>query len=222
MGRLFLVALGLLLAALAGATYGSVVGAPESDRASYRDARLQVIGAHLRQFTGDYLLLAGDSHIEHWFAPLLCGLPVVNAGLSGATAESYSRFFADLSLPRPPRAIIMTIGTNDAQNRRIGDPDEAVAHFQTTIEALFKRAAERSKLVIVTAVPPLDPSRATSFSPRVATRFTTVLENTCHKSGCRFVDPFADGVRLFDGVHLDNYAGVYARRERELCAIVNQ
>lgn len=220
MGRLFLIALGLLLAALAGATYGSVAGAPESDRASYRDARLQTIGAHLRQFTGDYLLLAGDSHIEHWFAPSLCGLPVVNAGLSGATAESYSRFFADLLLPRQPRAIIMTIGTNDAQNRRIGDPNEAVAHFQATIEKLLKRAADRSKLVIVTAVPPLDPSRAAGFSPRVATRFTTVLKNTCHEQGCRFIDPFADHVRLFDGVHLDNYAGVYAGLERELCTAI--
>src|SRR5687767_12264802 len=134
MKRSFFIAAALLLAAFAGASYGRVNGSAKSGGGSYHEARLQVIGAHLRQIPGDYLLVMRDSHAESLFAPTGCSLPVVNAGLAGATAESYSRFFASLSLPRPPRAIILTIGTNDAQSRRINDPDEAVAAYQSTVE----------------------------------------------------------------------------------------
>ncbi len=183
---------------------------------------MQVVSAHLRQLPGDYLLLMGDSHAESWFAPIGCNLPVVNAGLAGATAESYSRFFASLSLPRPPRAIILTIGTNDAQSRRISDPDEAVATYQHTVETLLKRAAEQTKLVAVTAVPPLDPKRAVGFSRETALRFSTVLENACRKQGCRFVDPFPEGAELFDGVHLVDYAKVYASIWDELCPAIGR
>lgn len=215
---------GLVAAALGGAAglaVGHMTGTPESDRASYRDARVQTIGAHLRQFDGDYLLVAGDSHIEHWFVRSLCGLPVVNAGLSGATAQSYARFFAELPLSRPPRAILLTIGTNDAQKRRIGDPDEALTRYRASVGSLLELLRSRSPQIIATAVPPLDPARAKSFSPRLAARFSTVLETVCREQGCSFVDPFAVGVPLFDGVHLTNYAGVYAGFERDLCPLLN-
>jgi lysophospholipase L1-like esterase len=205
------------LGGLAGLAFGHMTGAPASDSASYRDARVQTIGAHLRQFDGDYLLVAGDSHAEHWFVRSLCGLPVVNAGLSGATAQSYARFFAELPLPRPPRAIILTIGTNDAQKRRIGDPDEALARFQAAVESLLGLLGDRTRHIVVTAVPPLDPDRAKGFSPRLAARFSTVLKAACREPGCGFVDPFASGVPLFDGVHLRDYAGVYAGFGRDLC-----
>lgn len=214
---LFVALIAAALGGLAGLAFGHVTGAPESDRASYRDARVQTVGAHLRQFDGDYLLVAGDSHIEHWFVRSLCGLPVVNAGLSGATAQSYARFFAELPLSRPPRAIILTIGTNDAQKRRIGDPDEALARFRASIENLLGLLRSHSPRIVATAVPPLDSGRAKSFSPRLAARFSTVLETVCHEQGCSFINPFGGGVPLFDGVHLTNYAGVYAAFEHDLC-----
>lgn len=222
MKRSLLIASALLLAGLAGAGYGRVNGSADSGDGSYREARLQIIGAHLRQLPGDYILLMGDSHAEGWFAPIGCNLPVVNAGLAGATAESYSRFFESLSLPRPPRAIIMTIGTNDAQSRHISDPDEAVATYRRTVETLLKRAAEQARLVTVTAVPPLDPKRAAGFSPEIARRFSAVLEDTCRKQGCRFVDPFREGAELFDGVHLADYAKVYAGVWDELCPAIGR
>lgn len=209
-----------MLGGAAGMAFGRISSAPGSDRASYRDARVQTVGAHLRQFDGDYLLVAGDSHIEHWFVRSLCGLPVVNAGLSGATAQSYARFFAELPLSRPPRAIILTIGTNDAQKRRIGDPDEALARYRASVESLLELLRSRSPHIVATAVPPLDPGRAKSFSPRLAARFSTVLKTVCREQGCSFVDPFVGGVPLFDGVHLANYAGVYAGFESELCPLL--
>lgn len=202
---------------IAGIAFGQISGAPASDRASYREARVQTVAAHLRQFDGDYVLVAGDSHIEHWWVRSLCGLPVVNAGLSGATVESYARFFADLPLSRPPRAIILTIGTNDAQKRRIGDPAKALERFRTAIEGLIGQLRQQTPLLVATAVPPLDSHRARSFSPRLAARFSTVLETACRDHGCRFVEPFPRGVALVDGVHLADYAGVYAGFERDLC-----
>ncbi|KRE18213.1 hypothetical protein ASE63_03335 [Bosea sp. Root381] len=212
----------MLLAAAAGAGFSRVNGSAKSSASSYHEARSQIVGAHLRQLPGDYILLMGDSHAESWFTPMGCNLPVVNAGLAGATAQSYSRFFATLTLPRPPRAMILTIGTNDAQIRRIGDPDEAVATYQRTVEALLKRAAEQTENVIVTPVPPLDPKRASGFSRETALRFSTVLENTCRKQGCRFVDPFPEGTELFDGVHLVDYARSYGNIWAALCPAISR
>ncbi|TCR63376.1 SGNH/GDSL hydrolase family protein [Bosea sp. BK604] len=210
-----------ILGGAAGLAFGQMSSAPASDSASYRDARVQTIGAHLRQFDSDYLLVAGDSHAEHWFVRSLCGLPVVNAGLSGATAQSYARFFADLPLSRPPRAIILTIGTNDAQKRRIGDPDTALSRFESSAGTLLALLGGQTRHIIVTAVPPLDPARAKGFSPGLARRFSTVLKAACREPGCNFVDPFASGVPLFDGVHLTNYAGAFARFERDLCPLLS-
>lgn len=211
------VLLAAALGGVAGVAFGRISGVPASDRASYRDARAQTVGAHLRQFEGDYILTAGDSHIEHWYVGSLCGLPVVNAGLSGATAHSYAGFFSELPLSRPPRAIVLTIGTNDAQRRRIGDPDETIARFQAAAGVLLGLLGAHAPLVVATAVPPLDPGRAASFSPRMAARFSGILETVCRAHGCRFVDPFQAGTPLVDGVHLKDYAGVYAGLGSDLC-----
>lgn len=220
MKRSLLMVSALLLAGFVGASFGKGSGPTNSGGGSYLEARSQIIDAHLRQIPGDYVLVMGDSHAESWLASTGCDLPVVNAGLAGATAESYSRFFANLSLPRPPRAIILMIGTNDALRRRIGDPDEAVTTYQRRVEALLKRAAEKTNSVTVTAIPPLDPKRAVGFSHEIAVRFSIALENTCSNQRCRFVDPFSDGAELFDGVHLINYASSYSRIWDEVCPAI--
>ena len=222
MKRSILIVLALLLAVVAGAGVGRVNETAKSGLGTHHEARSQIIGAHLRQLSGDYILLMGDSHAESWFAPTGCNLPVVNAGLAGATAETYSRFFASLTLPRPPRAIILTIGTNDAQYRRISDPDHAVVTYERTVETLLKRAAEQTKNVIVTPVPPLDPGRAAEFSRETALRFSIVLENSCRKQGYRFVDPFSQGAELFDGVHLVDYGKSYGSIWSEICPYIHQ
>lgn len=212
----------LLLAAFIGASFGKGRSLVSSGGGSYLETRSQIIDAHLRQPPGDYILVMGDSHAESWLASTGCDLPVVNAGLAGATAESYSRFFANLSLPRPPRAIILMIGTNDALGRRIGDPDKAVASYQHRVEALLKRAAEKTKSVTVTAIPPLDSERAVGFSHEIALRFSASLETICSKQGCQFVDPFPEGAALFDGVHLINYASSYARIWDVVCPAIGR
>lgn len=222
MKRYLLIVSALLLAAFVGASIGKGSGSMSSRGGSYLEARSQIIDAHLRQIPGDYILVMGDSHAESWLASTGCGLPVVNAGLAGATAKSYSRFFANLSLPRPPRAVILMIGTNDALRRRIGDPDEAVLAYQRRVEAMLKRAAEQASSVIVTAIPPLDPKRATGFSPEIAGQFSNVLKNICSKQRCRFVDPFQEGAELFDGVHLINYASSYARIWDDVCPAISR
>jgi len=220
MRRILLAGAVVLSAFVGAAIYSSVDSVTGSDSASYREARRQIVTAHLRQFQGGYLLLAGDSHIESWFAPSLCGLHVVNAGMSGATAASYAAFFETLTLPRRPRAIVVTLGTNDARTKKARDPDRAVARYRDTIERLLRRAAERADHVIVTAVPPLDPDRAAGFSPKIARRFSLALHEICERQGCHFVDPFTAEVQLFDGVHLDDYAGTYAGLWRRTCPLI--
>ncbi len=214
---LVIVPLALGFGSLAGFSAGRAALPGESRAESYQEARAQTVAAHLRQFTGDYVLAAGDSHIEHWFASTRCGLPVVNAGVSGATAMSYRRFFSALKLKRPPRAVVLTIGTNDASVRRVGDPETATRRFAVSLRGLLETIGRRAPLVLLTAVPPPGPGQDKAFSTEAAARFSIEAKAACAAGLCRFVDPFGPGLNLIDGVHFENYRDVYDGLDSQLC-----
>jgi lysophospholipase L1-like esterase len=204
----------LMLGSLAGYAIGAAGGEPP-----YRAARLRAIAAELARIDGDYLLAAGDSHIERWPARRLCGLPLVNAGVSGATAESYGELLSRIVLPRKPLAVIVTIGTNDAQRKRLIGDDDARLRFEPALSQLLSALTHRTELVMLTGAPPLDPARAEGFSPDAAARIGTVAEAICRATpGCRFAAPFPSGLEMTDGVHFDDYAAAYRAIGPQLCA----
>jgi lysophospholipase L1-like esterase len=215
---LIVLPLALLLGSLAGYGFGRAGSAPP-----YRATRLQAVTVDLGRIEGDYLLAAGDSHIERWPTRTLCGLPLVNAGLSGATAGAYADFLAGLLLPHPPRAVILTIGTNDANTKRFSNEYEAAMRFEASFEPLLGTLRRTSRIVLVTGVPPIDTARAEGFSAQAAERIGSLAESTCKAtSGCLVANPFTPGLPMIDGVHYRDYAAVYRRIGPALCAALER
>lgn len=197
---------------------GSIAGYAFGRAGTYRTERLKTVSAELQQLSGDYLLAVGDSHIERWPARSLCGLPLVNAGVSGATAASYDAFLAELPLPRPPRAIIVTIGTNDANEKRFHDGEEAERRFDHGFRPLLARLLRAAPRVMLTGVPRIAPEDAESFSPEAAERIDAVARSACRASpGCRVTAAPGAGTAQVDGIHFKDYLAAYRGVGTALC-----
>lgn len=215
---LILIPLALILGCVAGAVIGRIA-ATSSDR----DQRLAQISADLHSIRGDYLLALGDSHVARWHGRELCGLPLVNAGLHGATTADADDLLSRLSLSRPPRAIILTVGTNDANRKRFREPPEAVVRFRNAFRTLLTRMFQTSGLVVVTSLPPIDARQVGGFSPEVASDIAEMAQATCRKhAACRVGAGFGEGIPLSDGLHLADYERAYQSIAQPLCAALSQ
>ena len=207
------------LALILGSLAGLAIGRASAPPTSYRAQRLAEISADLRRVDGDYLLAAGDSHVVRWHARAFCGLPVVNAGVDGATAADTDEMLAGLALPRPPRAIILTVGTNDANKKRFRDEPEAVIRFSQAFRPLLRRLSHKSGLVVVTGVPAMDDRQVVGFSAQAAVGIGAAAEASCRASAsCRVAGSFSPDDVLTDGQHLADYERAFARIEPTLCA----
>jgi lysophospholipase L1-like esterase len=222
--RPLLLALIVIPLALAlGSLAGYAVARAGSAETPYRAARLQAVSADLARIDGDYLLAAGDSHIERWPARTLCGLPLVNAGVSGATAASYASFLDEIALPRPPRAVILTLGTNDANTRRFRDPDQAAARFGTAFRDLLATLTRKAGLVAVTGPPLLDANKAEGFSADAAARIASAAMAACRDAArCIVTSAFPAGLAEVDGVHFADYAAAYREIGEGVCAALGR
>ncbi|MCF4128021.1 SGNH/GDSL hydrolase family protein [Methylobacterium sp. SyP6R] len=180
--------------------------------AAFREARAFAVSGVLKQVEGPYSLLLGDSQMERLYLPALCGHPAIDAAIAGTRISGLRAVAGWIDLPRPPEAIVVTIGTNDLTRRqRSGDPDAATAQFRTEARGLFSELVPRARRVVVTAVPPFDAGRpgvAKFYDVEAAPAYTAILSEECARAGCRFVDAYADlrdpasSSRSPDGVHL--------------------
>ncbi len=212
---LLLVPLALIGGSLAGLAIGRFSTAPPS----YRDQRLVQIRADLRQVEGDYLLALGDSHVARWHAHEFCGLPLVNGGMHGATTRDTRELVDQLALPRPPLAIILSVGTNDANRKRFREPPEAVARFRQAFRGLLRDLSGRAGLVVIATLPRLEERKAPAFSGEVALQIAASAETACREEGsCRLAAGFGDGIALADGLHLADYERAYRAAEPNICA----
>lgn len=212
---LLLVPLALIGGSLAGFAIGRFSTAPPS----YRDQRLVQIRSDLRQVEGDYLLALGDSHVARWHAREFCGLPLVNGGMHGATTRDTRGLIDELALPRPPLAIILSVGTNDANRKRFREPPEAVTRFRQTFRGLLRDLSGRAGLVVIASLPRLDERQAPAFSEEAALDIAGSAETACREEGsCRLASGFGDGIALADGLHLADYERAYRAAEPGICA----
>ncbi|MDP3255293.1 MAG: SGNH/GDSL hydrolase family protein [Bosea sp. (in: a-proteobacteria)] len=214
---LAVVPLALAFGSLAGVAIGRIANAAPS----YRDQRLAQVSADLRRVDGNYLLALGDSHVARWHARELCGLPLINAGLHGATTADADAFLARLTLPHPPRAIILAVGTNDANRKRFREPPEAVIRFQHAFRALLRRLVGKSELVIVATLPRIEPSQELVFSGQVAADIAASAEAACRtEASCRIEDRFGRGMPRMDGLHLADYERAYRDIAPAICGAI--
>lgn len=211
---LLILPLALIFGSLAGLAIGRIAAPPNT----YRDQRLAEITAELSRIDGDYLLAAGDSHVVRWRARAFCGLPLVNAGVDGATAGDTDALLAQIALPRPPRAIILTVGTNDANRKRFRDPPQAVIRFGEAFRLLLGRLSHSAGLVVVTGLPAIDVRQVDGFSPEAAHGIDASAAVACRASAsCRVARSFDPEDPLTDGLHLSDYGPAYGRIAPTLC-----
>jgi len=197
---------------------------PEAE--GFAKIRMKTIQSQLDQVEGDYLIVMGDSHAERLYLPELCGLPVLNAGLSGATAGDVLGLARMLDPRRKARELILIVGTNDIWVRRHpGDPG-AVTAFRIALNGLLDRLDTWADKVTLITIPPVASSQEAAFPRSAALRFDAAMREVCGARRCDVVDAFdmaGEGAGAAkpgiarDGVHLANYARHVRAAEERLC-----
>jgi lysophospholipase L1-like esterase len=194
----------LLLGALAAA-YSLLRKETIAD--SHRQARQLVLHYTLSRLDSPIIVL-GDSISEASTLPrTVCGHPIVNAGLNGAsTASDLGPWLIDALDGKPAAAIVVSLGTNDALAAR------SAQQFQASYSALLAQLSKQTPHLFVLGIPPIEVlGRVTvEVQSEVTGRigdYNSGLPGLAEKGGASFVAlPSMPKPYTIDGVHL-NAAG---------------
>ena len=117
---------------------------------SHRQARQLVLTYTLGRVDNPIIVL-GDSVTEASTLPrALCGHPIVNAGLNGAsTASDLGTWLIEALDGKQAAAIVVSLGTNDALMPR------SRQQFQTSYSALLAQLSKAAPHMAVLAIPPI-------------------------------------------------------------------
>lgn len=162
-----------------------------------------VITSNLAQVDAP-IIFVGDSITETARLPAsLCGHPVVNAGVGGASSSSYlafgKSFLSEINAP----LIVVALGTNDSQIGARNAPPFA-GSYKRLIEFLKTRAAA----LVLVGVPHLEMGGALAasyFDEAASVRNNAAIQAAAASNSAQFADVRAamQGERLtLDGVHL--------------------
>jgi lysophospholipase L1-like esterase len=177
---------------------------------SHRQARQLVLRYTLSRVESP-VILVGDSIAEASTLPrALCGHPIVNAGLNGAsTASDLGTWLIEALDGKRAAAIVVSLGTNDALTSR------STQQFETSYTALLAQLSEITDHLAVLAIPAIDvQGRVTAELQAEAMRgindLNAMLPALAAKGGATFIAlPPMQKPHTIDGVHL-NAAGYAA------------
>lgn len=225
-GLAFLVVPLLLIGAVlgwAGHGWGAADGPPRAFD-GFVQVRLKTIQTQLDQVRGPYIAVLGDSHAERLYLPSLCGLPVVNAGISGVTLGEVLDLLRKVSPPHPAEAVLISVGTNDIWVKRKPESAEAQNSFRAGLAALKQALTDWGGRRALIAIPPVADKEEALFPRPAAARYSAMLAESCEPERCVYLDLFGEAAGLreprspfSDGVHLRDYARFVRHREAELC-----
>ncbi|WP_246682945.1 SGNH/GDSL hydrolase family protein [Methylobacterium sp. WL9] len=228
MRRVFGLALAFLTVSVASAGIGWVLHAPKHDVGEYAVHRLVAIRQQLEEAEPGYVLIAGDSQAELQSpSERVCGAPIVNAGVSGATAAVYAGLLPELEFPVRAGTAILTIGTNDLIGKKKPLAPDVADRFEQEVAGIVARFKAVSDRVVVTAVPPLGRELADEFEAKAVDAYSERIKALCTRIGCRYADPFSelrDGETGFglpganrNGLHLTRYRPMLRNLAATLC-----
>ena len=222
----------LILGGLALLGLGGLAGwrlhRPAADARAYAVMRLIAVQVSLDEAPPAYAFWGGDSQVElQPGGQTACGLPLVNGGVSGATAAAYADHLARLTFPVHPQMAALTIGTNDILAKNKPQSAEPAARFEASAEAIVRRLQSLAPRVVVTALPPVGRELASLVDAAAVGDYSQRLRGLCGRLGCVFADPFAalrDGDTgyakpgaLRDGLHLAAFRPALQALEPALC-----
>jgi hypothetical protein len=197
-----------LLATLGAAAAAFAMRTPQQGLADdpRQQVRLRVMQEHLATQEAPYLILAGDSHAELLNWDRVCGLPVVNLGLSGVTAVHYGKILAMLRPGQRAQATLVFLGTNDLARRLKPESDARLTRFEQRFGGVMRDLSRfAARTIYVPVMPPGNDARASGWLATERTaQYQLTATKVCLTEGCQPLD--LDAVNLGfseDGVHLD-------------------
>jgi lysophospholipase L1-like esterase len=171
---------------------------------SHRSARQLILHFTFAR-ADDPVIVLGDSIVEASELPRsLCGHPLLNAGLSGAsTASDLGGWLAGALAGRRAASIVVALGTNDALAERSRQA------FAANYTALLAQLATMSPAVVVLGVPPIEAQDNVTVAAREVMAaidgYNSVLPELAQKSGAGFAAlPAMPERHTIDGVHLNS------------------
>jgi hypothetical protein len=190
-----------------------------------QQARIQVMREHLATQKTPFMILAGDSHAELLNWDRLCGLPVVNLGLSGVTAIHYGKILAMLRPDRKADRAVVFLGTNDLARRLKPETASSLARFEKRFAGVLSDLQSFATRTAYAPVMPAgdDPRASTWLATELVGQYRNAAKAACLMGGCAPID--LDGVDLGfreDGVHVDRAdrttnGALHRATEIELC-----
>ena len=173
--------------------------APES----HREAR-QLVLYYTFSRVEQPIVILGDSITEASSLPrTICGHPVVNAGLNGAsTASDLGTWLIDTLDGKRASAILIALGTNDVL---LGHDAQV---FETNYAALLAQLAKATDHLAVLAIPPIEVRRNVTPDFQATTMrkidaFNALLPAFAAKASAAFaILPAMPAAFTIDGVHL--------------------
>jgi lysophospholipase L1-like esterase len=153
----------------------------------------------------DAIVVLGDSIVEASTLPRsLCGHPVVNAGIGGAsTASGLGAILKEALGGKPAALVVVSLGTNDA-----AIPD-SVAQYSSNYRALLGDLAALTPRRAVAAIPPPEAGleEAKKVSGAVIDSYNAILPDLAKEARATFIPlPDMSARHTIDGIHL-NAAG---------------
>lgn len=176
----------------------------------HRKARQLVVYYTLSR-VDDPVIVLGDSLVEASTLPRsICGHPIVNGGLNGAsTASDLGGWLVPALDGKPPALIVVSLGTNDALASR--SPPEFTDRYGMLLKQLSKSAPH----LAVLQIPAVEAQGRMTIAMRneasaTIERYNGILPDLARQSGATFVAlPAMPSPHTIDGVHL-NAAGYQA------------
>lgn len=163
-----------------------------------------VIRSTLARFD-DAIVVLGDSIVEASTLPRsLCGHPIINAGLGGAsTASHLGSILAESLGSKRAALVVVSLGTNDAAI------PNSVEQYSSNYRALLTELAALTPRSAVAAIPPPEVGleEAKKVSVAVIDSYNAILPELAKEARAIFIPlPAMPERHTLDGIHL-NAAG---------------
>jgi len=199
---------GFAVLAIGAVSVGTSIVKKQAFSESHRRSRQNILYYTLSRVDNPIIIL-GDSIVEASTLPReLCGHPIVNAGLEGAsTTSDLGGWLMDVLDGKPAAAIVIALGINDALGAARDLPQ-----FEANYGALVATLSRASPRVITLGIPPLDASPRLSAETRTKATplidsYNSALPAIAIRGGATFAAlPPLPTPHTIDGVHL-NAAG---------------
>jgi lysophospholipase L1-like esterase len=163
-----------------------------------------VIRSTLARFD-DAVVVLGDSIVEASTLPrALCGHPIINAGLGGASTTSHlDKLLAEALSGKQAALVVVSLGSNDAAT------PNSVEQYSSNYRGLLASLAALTPRLAIAAIPSPEPGleEAKKVSGAVIDSYNAVLPGLAEQAHASFIAlPSMPAQHTVDGIHL-NAAG---------------